>query len=382
MKEIRLFFCLMLIFIFWNSAIAQNIFSGEPIQVVGAFNGYATTPYNSDYRTTVYRRVTTVSGTPTDGRGQWKTTVNVQSSGGDVTPINMPGGGGNGFLFISGPAANRFQNKWVFSGIGQGTLDGINGISCYNCGNDMGLNMSTNGYYTFVFNDSGYTQTNAQYYIGYTTNAPVTVSRTSQLVGATTATINISTNATPSPEEKIYVRYTTGTDFAGTGTSSVVQASGAGTSYSAVIPVTVGQNYKYFVFSSTRTLAQLSLAEESKFSMFAPMATEVEKNMSVLNYDDNAGANYSLLVPLASQVSVSGKVTNVFGRGISRARVSVTNQQGEYRSVITNQFGSFSFNDLNAGETYIFEAQRKGFSFNPQVLTINENLEGLNFVGF
>lgn len=382
MKEIRLLFCLMLICLFWNSAIAQNIFSGEPVQVVGAFNGYATTPYNSDYRTTIYRRVTTASGTPTDGRGQWGTTINVQNAGGNVTPINMSGGGGNGFLFISGPAANRFQNKWVFSGVGQGTVDGINAISCFNCGNDMGLNMSTNGYYTFIFNDCGYTQTNAQYYIAYTSNAPVTVNRTSQLVGATTATINISTNSTPSAEEKIYVRYTTGTDFSGTGNSSVVQASGSGTSYSAVIPVTTGQNYKYFVFTSTRTLAQLSFAKPTKISLFAPSATEVDKNLSVLNFDDNAGANYSLLVPLASQVSVSGKVTNVYGRGISRARVSITNQQGEKSFVYTNQFGSFNFEQLNAGETYIFEAQRKGFSFNPQVLTLNENLDGLNFIGY
>ncbi|MBX9783470.1 MAG: hypothetical protein K2X48_09275, partial [Chitinophagaceae bacterium] len=145
------------------SSQAQNIFSGEPVQVVGAFNGYATTPYNSDYRTTAYRRVSVTAGNPADGRGQWATTINVQSSGGDVPPINMPGGASNGFLFISGPAVDRFQNKWVFSGIGQGAIDAINNISAFNSGNDMGLNMSTTGYYTFVFSDAGYTQTNARY---------------------------------------------------------------------------------------------------------------------------------------------------------------------------------------------------------------------------
>lgn len=74
---------------FQASVYSQNIFSGEPVQVVGQFNGYTTTPYNADYRTTSYRGVTTNAGIPTDGRGQWVTTINVQNSGGDVTPINM-----------------------------------------------------------------------------------------------------------------------------------------------------------------------------------------------------------------------------------------------------------------------------------------------------
>ena len=86
--------------------------------MVGSFNGYVTTPYNSDYRTTGYRKVSTTASNPSDGRGQWATTINVQNLGGDVTPANMTGGGGNGFLFISGPSSNRFQNKWVFSGVG------------------------------------------------------------------------------------------------------------------------------------------------------------------------------------------------------------------------------------------------------------------------
>ena len=32
------------------------LINGEPVQVVGSFNGYSATPYNSDYRTTGYRK--------------------------------------------------------------------------------------------------------------------------------------------------------------------------------------------------------------------------------------------------------------------------------------------------------------------------------------
>ena len=265
-----------------QSLKAQNIFSGEPVQVVGNFNGYATTPYNSDYRTTTFRRVSLTAGTPTDGRGQWATRINVQASGGNVVPINMPGGAGNGFLFISGPTANRFANKWTFASVAQAGLNVINNITAYNSGNDMGLNMNTAGYYSFVFNDVGYTVTNAQYYVGYTATLPVTVSNTNVFVNANgSATVSLTTSAAPSSQENIFVRYSIGTDFNGAGTSNIVQVTGSGTSYTALIPNQgVGANVRYYIFTSTQTLAELNAA------------TETRKSLALLNFDDNNGTNY------------------------------------------------------------------------------------------
>jgi hypothetical protein len=277
MKKFLPVFALTIFSSFLNDTNAQNIFSGEPVQVVGAMNGYVTT---ATYNTT-YRRVSVASGTPTDGRGQWAKTFSVGAAS-DFSTINMPGGAGNGFLFISGPAGNRFQNKWVFTGIGQGTVDGINGISAFNSGNDMGLNMSTSGFYTFVFNDAGYTATNARYYVGYTAAAPATVTQNTQTINLdNSATIDITTSGTGA-QEKIYVRYTTGTDFAGTGSSSIVQATtGNNINYSATIPiVSAGTTVRYYIFSSTRSLAQLTAN------------TEAERSLAVLRYDDNSGTNY------------------------------------------------------------------------------------------
>jgi hypothetical protein len=320
MKRIFTFFCLSLLV--HSTAVSQNIFSGERVQVVGAFNGYVTTPYGTDYRTTTYRRLSVATGTPTDGRGQWSTTINVQSSGGDVTPINMPGGSSNGFLFISGPAANRFQNKWVFSGIGQGTTNGISTISAFNSGNDMGLNMSAAGYYTFVFNDAGYTATNARYYVGVTDNTPVTVTRSNQTVNLDrSATIDITTSATPSTQENIYARYVlgSGSTFSGTPATSIVQATGAGTAYTATIPIQpLGTVITYYVFTSTRTLAQLTAN------------TEPERSIATLNYDDAAGVNYTyntnIVLPL-QLVNFSVSKTNN-GNAIQWQSVSETNNLG------------------------------------------------------
>ena len=101
-------------FIFFTpveNLFAQNIFSGEPIQVVGSMNSYSTTTASNS----IYRRVSVNIGNPVDGRGQWVKTYSAAATGANVTNSNMGGGSGNGFLFISGPASNRFQNKWVFS---------------------------------------------------------------------------------------------------------------------------------------------------------------------------------------------------------------------------------------------------------------------------
>jgi hypothetical protein len=275
-------------------SIAQNVFSGEPVQVVGQMNGYNT----SSAANSTFRRVSTSSGNPTDGRGQWTKTYNAQSSGGDVLNSNMPGGGGNGFLFISGPSGNRFQNKWVFSGVGQGGLNSINGISAYNSGNDMGLNMSTAGRYTFVFNDAGYTQTNAKFYVGYTANDPVTVTRASQSSIAAAPSIGITTSATPSSGESIYVRYRVGTnDF--TGSTSVVQATGSGTSWTAVLPAqSCGATVYYYVYTSTRTLAQINSDSES------------DRSLATLRYDDSFGANFSFTFTVPSAPTGSLTITN------------------------------------------------------------------------
>ncbi len=335
-------------------AYAQNIFNGEPVQVVGSFNGYATTPYNSDYRTTAYRRVTTTGGTPTDGRGQWKTTIDVQNSGGNVTPINMPGGGGNGFLFISGPSANRFQNKWVFSGVGQATLDAVNSTnSVFNSGQDMGLNMSTVGSYTFVFNDAGYTATNANFYVAYTIRIPATVTRTSEVVNLNgTTTVNIATNQVPSPQENIFVRSVIGTtsDFSGSTASTVVQATGSLLSYVATIPAppTTGATVKYYVFTSTRTLAQLNAA------------SEFDRNLSVINYDDNSGANYVNIITLPLQLNYfSGNVKNGNAMLFWQTNFEKQFKQFEIEKNVNNtwsQIGIVAGNQNVNGGSYLFDA--------------------------
>ena len=76
-----------------------------------------------------------------------------------------------------------------------------------------------------------------KYYVGYTSAAPITVSGTGHtLAYDRSANISITSNAAPSTGENIFVRYTTSSDFSSINSSSVIQASGSGTSWSATIP--------------------------------------------------------------------------------------------------------------------------------------------------
>lgn len=85
--------------------------------------------------------------------------------------------------------------------------------------------------------------------------------------------------------------------------------------------------------------------------------------------------------PTAAMVAVSGRVTQADGRGISKARVILTDAGGATRIVLTNPFGNFRFDDVEAGRMYIFSVSGKRYQFinNTQILMILENTGEVNF---
>jgi hypothetical protein len=87
---------------------------------------------------------------------------------------------------------------------------------------------------------------------------------------------------------------------------------------------------------------------------------------------------FESLVPTAAAVVVSGRVTNG-KRGIPGARIYLTGQNGETRSVTTNSFGYFSFDEVQVGGAYIVNVKAKSYSFLPRVITVNDDLFDLDF---
>ncbi len=60
----------------------------------------------------------------------------------------------------------------------------------------------------------------------------------------------------------------------------------------------------------------------------------------------------------------------------------MTDSQGNIRTATTTSFGYYRFEEVAAGETYVFTARGKRFSFgqNSQVHSIMEDTSNINFV--
>jgi hypothetical protein len=88
------------------------------------------------------------------------------------------------------------------------------------------------------------------------------------------------------------------------------------------------------------------------------------------------------LAPTAASVSLSGRVTNASGNGISNVYVTLTQADGTIRTARTASFGYFKFDEVLTGQIVIINVQAKRFTFAQPTLILNvaDNLTELNFV--
>jgi hypothetical protein len=111
--------------------------------------------------------------------------------------------------------------------------------------------------------------------------------------------------------------------------------------------------------------------------------------------DDSAGdagriaGGYSLTItaaapPTAALVSIGGRVMTTTGRGIRNVVITMSDLNGNVRTVTTTSFGYYRFADVVAGETYIITATGKRFTFSQpsQVLNITSDADDFNFIGY
>jgi hypothetical protein len=91
--------------------------------------------------------------------------------------------------------------------------------------------------------------------------------------------------------------------------------------------------------------------------------------------------NLYFLAPSAAEVSVSGRVTDSKGQGISRTVVSLTDTNGNIHTALTSTFGYYRFDDVAAGQSYLLQAASKKAQFanNPRFLNVVDNVVDENF---
>lgn len=97
------------------------------------------------------------------------------------------------------------------------------------------------------------------------------------------------------------------------------------------------------------------------------------------NNADFAFARY-FFTPLATAagVTVTGRIT-ARGRGLASAIVYMTDRNGNAKTARTDRFGFYRFDEVETGQTYIFNVYSRQYQFNTQIVTITENLDDLNF---
>lgn len=84
-----------------------------------------------------------------------------------------------------------------------------------------------------------------------------------------------------------------------------------------------------------------------------------------------------------SPVTLSGRVLTSGGRGISNARITLTDANGAIIYAQTNSFGYYRFVNLPPGTTYTITIIYKRYRSNsPQIVTVETNRNDFNFIAF
>ncbi|NVO20032.1 MAG: DUF5018 domain-containing protein [Bacteroidetes bacterium] len=242
-----------------------DIYQPEGLNMPGSWNSWINPPSNlaiANNSQVSGGRLTKI----TSGTSRWQTIFSVAATGGDFTA------GTYSWLFTSGPSANAFANKWANVNVTMNTVQTY--VKEGSTNNSITL---VNGkWYTMNWKDNGYANTEGIFM--ETSAQPVTLSSLSVPSGilqGQTATITLTTAASPSTEEKFYLRYS----IDNWATSSVVTFSMSGSSGTAVIPAQAsGITVQYYAFSST--VAGIS----SNYDMYT------------LKFNNNSGTNFSYTV--------------------------------------------------------------------------------------
>ena len=89
------------------------------------------------------------------------------------------------------------------------------------------------------------------------------------------------------------------------------------------------------------------------------------------------------VVPTAADVSISGRVLTPSGRAVGGARITVTDgSTGEIFAAITNPFGYYTIDGLEAGGFYIATVAKKGVKFetDTRAISLSDSLADVDFV--
>lgn len=97
--------------------------------------------------------------------------------------------------------------------------------------------------------------------------------------------------------------------------------------------------------------------------------------------DRPQGANVDIgsveVASMATNAAISGRVLAPGGVARSRVTVTLSDMSGVIRTVLSNNYGYFTFTNVPTGQTYSLGAVSKQYNFTPQDVTVNGDVTGL-----
>ncbi len=128
-------------------------------------------------------------------------------------------------------------------------------------------------------------------------------------------------------------------------------------------------------------------AFDQTFASNAPVGSFVTatatRNVAPFDTSEFSYAKQVAPLPTAASVTIGGRISTTSGRGISGARVAITEAGGNVRYATTNPFGYYRFAELASGQTVVVSVGAKNFVFAPNTRTFNitEDLTNADFTG-
>jgi len=111
-------------------------------------------------------------------------------------------------------------------------------------------------------------------------------------------------------------------------------------------------------------------------------ATDLAINAFRFNdgYDAVTTVNGRLTISAANTASIQGRLLTAYGKGIPGARVSLASTSGGINVFTSRQDGLFEFWGLTAGQTYTLAVHSPNFIFQPQTVSVIENVTTINMI--
>jgi trimeric autotransporter adhesin len=131
---------------------------------------------------------------------------------------------------------------------------------------------------------------------------------------------------------------------------------------------------------TSKTSRQTVEAVKVESANIAPVTNDFDNQTRSATTPDIGADEFAAFT--AATVTISGRIQTPDGAGIRNVYVTLTEQNGETRSVATGSFGYYSFDEVQVGQTVVLRATAKRYSFSQpeRVIFVEESIDNLNFV--